>query len=184
MEIKKQMYQALSPTQRAVAIAAALNRSDGGEADKLVRQAPRRGGHGKAIIGIRQAQNVYNMFTSRTVREFLLVEKSRAAVTFYCDGWVDAGGSKNASSYRKKCTEDEALVLVSVSLVGELNAVKQAAREWCEKNDVPVEIFSGVMAFLPLSKNSGQMVGDEMAPVNEEMLVLMRSMFGAVKLAW
>jgi hypothetical protein len=68
VKIKEQLYQALSPVQRAAAIFAAINRDDDIEASRLLSQAPRGEGHGKAFLGMCQALNVYNFFMAISVR--------------------------------------------------------------------------------------------------------------------
>jgi hypothetical protein len=67
MEIKQKIYSELSPKQRAVATFLSVNRDDSAEVDRLLANAPRFGGHGKAILGIGQAMDAYNRFISGAV---------------------------------------------------------------------------------------------------------------------
>jgi hypothetical protein len=181
MNIAKRLYQELTPKQRAIALYAAMNRQDQVEANRLVDQAPRRAGHGKAILGIGQALDAYNRLVSQVTRDLLLVVGESMAARSFCIGWLSAGGTVNNEEYRKNCLIAETLSPICESHVGEMEAVCQAAREWCEKNDIPVDLFSGPLCFLRLKKATED---TEMLPIDGEIMAMMRSVFDAIKLIW
>lgn len=179
MDIAKKLYQELTPKQRAVAVYAAINRADGTEGARLLGQAPSTGGHGKAILGLGQARNVYNLLTARSVREILLSVSKAALAVSYCEKWLDADGALDDAVYLKHFKEMEALTENEEAMRGELAAIQQTAREWCDKNGIPVETFSGPLFFMPLTEKK-----DSDAPVDDEVLAAMRSLFDEIKLAW
>ena len=176
MKIREQLYQALSPVQRAAAILAAINRDDGAEGSKLLGQAPRGEGHGKAFLGMCQALNVYNFFMAISVREILLQIPKMTAAESYCTAWLDAGGAPDDAGYLKRYEELLGLLETSVFMTGELEAVRKAAREWCEDSGLPMEIFSGKLAFLPLIPKTDLELCDS-TPVDDALLEQMRSLF-------
>ena len=183
MDIAKRLYQELSPTQRASAVYAAINRADNTEADRLVGQAPRRGGHNKAIFGTGQALDAYNRLTAQFTREILLQVNKASSALSYCEGWLDAGGAPDDAEYSKRYLEAEVLLEISAVMRGMLEAVKQAAREWCKKNGVSTEVFSGPMAFLSLVKKNASELDDN-SPVDDTTLEQMRSLFDEITLSW
>jgi hypothetical protein len=183
MEIKKQVYQYLTPSQRAAAVYAAINRADGNEGARLVGHAPRGEGHGKAILGLGQALDVYNLFAAYLTREILLQVNKATSSSIYCQGWLDAGGAPDDGRHLKRYSEAGPLLAKAVSMMGELEAVKQAAREWFEDSGIPLEALSGPMSFMPLSPKPDTAINN-MAPADEEVLENMRSLFKEIKLTW
>lgn len=181
MKIREQLYQALSPIQRAAAILAAINREDDTEGSRLLSQAPKGEGHGKTFLGMCQALDVYNFFIARSVREILLQIQKMTAAESYCTGWLDAGGAPDDAGYLKRYLEVLGWLEASVFMTEELEAVRKAAREWCENNGVPMEIFSGKLAFLPLVPKTDMEICDS-APVDDAMLERMRSLFREVEI--
>jgi len=179
MDIAKKLYLELTAKQRAIATYAAMNRGDQAEVDRLIGRAPRRSGHGLAILGLGQAMDAYNHIVSKATRDFLLATGKAMAAASFCEGWVSAGGATDNEQYQKNCQAAEALSLMSENRAGEIEAARQAAWEWCENNDVPVDFFSGPLCFIPLQKNNGDGVK---SPINSEFLTIMRSVFNGIKL--
>jgi hypothetical protein len=62
--------------------------------------------------------------------------------------------------------------------VAQLEAVKQADREWADRNKIPLEVFSEPVAILNLGEEAGSLTADE------ETLITMRELFDGVLLTW
>ena len=177
MNISKQTYQGLTPKQRALACHSAVNRCDQGEIDRLLGQAPKDRNHGQAILGLDQAMDCYNAMMSNTVKYFLLTRKRLNSVRAFCDGWIAAGGSPTDEDFLKKQSPIEALEVLIWELIRDVEAIRQAAREWCVQNSISTDFFSGPLCFLPLTNSSE-------VEASQETLILMRTLFAEVKLAW
>lgn len=179
MDIAKRLYLKLTPKQRTIAAYAAINRRDQAEVDRLIGRAPRRAGHGMAILGLGQALDAYNCFVSQATKDFLLFSGEALAAASFCEGWLSARGEPDNEKYQKHYQAAEALSLISENRAGEIEAVKQAAWEWCEKNDVPIEVFSGPLCFRPLQKPTDDVMK---LPIDNELLTHIRSVFDGIKL--
>ncbi|MDW7774505.1 MAG: hypothetical protein SCH71_16595 [Desulfobulbaceae bacterium] len=183
MEIKKKVYISLTPTQRAAAFYAAISRNDNIEAEKLIEHAQRGRGDSKAIFGLSQALEAYNFLAASAVRKILMHNIKTTKALSYCDGWLDAGGSTQQFDYINNFLKGDVLSKIELQMWGELEAVKQAAREWCENIGVPMEVFSGPLSYLPLSNKRDPGL-QKCVPVDEEILEIMRSVFNEIKLSW
>ncbi len=181
MKIREQLYQALSPTQRAAAILAAINRDDDIEGSRLLSQAPKGEGHDKAFLGVCQALNVYNFLMARMVKDILLQIQRITANESYCTGWLDAGGAPDNAEYLKKYSDLLEFLGVLEVMAGGLEAVREAAREWCDNNGLPMEIFSGKLAFMPLVPKTDLEICDN-AQVDDALLEQMRSLFYSINI--
>lgn len=180
MDIAKKLYLELTPKQRAIAAYAAMNRRDQAEVNRLVGRAPRKAGHGTAILGLGQAVDAYNHLVSQATRDFLLIAGKALEAESFCEGWLSAGGDPDNEKYQINHLIAEVLSLMSENRAGEIEAARQAAWEWCERNGVPVEVFSGPLCFLPLQKVAAD---SELLPVGGEILAQMRSVFDGIILA-
>jgi hypothetical protein len=179
MEIRNSVYEALTPVQLVVASYAAIHRGDEAEANRLAGKIRRAKGGGKALLGVSQALEVYNAFSARTMKDFLLASGKADTAGAYCEGWLNAGGSVDDAAYLRQKKEMNAWVKVALSKAGELEAVKQATREWCEQYGVVAEIFTSPMAFLPLTQTT---VADVAA--DQATLLLLRDLFSGIALKW
>jgi hypothetical protein len=72
----------------------------------------------------------------------------------------------------------EELTSLREQMAGEVEAILQAAREWCEKNQIPMEFFSGILCSFPLPQEVGEKTCDG------ETLNTARSLFDKITLAW
>jgi hypothetical protein len=177
MEIKQKIYSDLSPKQRAIAALLSVNRDDSAEVDRLLASAPKCGGHGQALLGIGQALEAYNRFSTGAVCIYLCTSGRLLAALSYCSAWVGAGGALNAKRYRENLAVIERLEPRVEKLAGDVYAVRQAAREWCEKHQVPVDVFGQPLCLFPLP--------DRVEPVSDsEELNVVRSCFDQITLAW
>lgn len=177
MDISKQTYQGLTPKQRALACHSAVNRCDQGEIDRLIGQVPKDRKHGQAILGLGQAMDCYNIMMSKTVKDYLLTSNRLNSARAFCNGWIAAGGSPTDEVFLEKQAPIEALEMLIWELISDVEAIRQAAREWCVQNSISTDLFSGPFCFLQLTKSSE-------GEVNQETLIIMRSLFAEVKLAW
>lgn len=177
MDINKKLYQELTPKQRAIAAYAAVNRNDQTEIDRLMGAASREDGLHKALRGVGQALEAYNNLVSRAVIGFLQANgRAKAAVSF-CIGWTSAGGAEDNEEYRKNCLIVEIFSEICDSWMGDIEEVQQVAWEWCEKNEIPVDFFSGPLCSYPLP--------DEMEEASDsETLDVVRSVFDQITLGW
>jgi len=105
-------------------------------------------------------------------------ERSQAlAASFFCLGWAAAGGALNNTEYLENQSITKQLKPVLENGKSMLNAVRLAGAEWCQANDVPLEIFSETLCHIPPKKYPEK-------TVDGATLELMRSVFSEVKLAW
>jgi len=178
MEIGKRVYQSLDSKQRAVAIYAALNRGDGTEAARLLGEAPK--GHGRAVLGLGQAFNAYNRLSAQIVRDALLTARKLEGAIAFLEGWIEGGGAPDDGRYREKMEAAELLAETALQTVGELQAVKQAAEEWCAQTGVPMQIFEPPLAYLSLTKDGAQEHGEVKA--DDATLELVRPIFNEIKI--
>jgi hypothetical protein len=182
MDITKKLYQDLGPRERAIACYAALNRNDLTETDRLTGNMPHDRVYNWNFLGLGQAMDVYNQYASRAKIDLLQVVGDFRAALAYCEGWLDAGGSLENEKYQNNYLIATKLPAVIESLVAELDALGQVACEWCEKNHIPKELFSGPLCITPIGKlTTTKKIREE----NEtgESSMLMRSVFDAIKLA-
>lgn len=177
MEIKQKIYSELSPKQRAIAAFLSVNRDDSAEIDRLLSNAPRFGGHGQAIFAIGQAVDVYNRFLSEAACSLLVTLGRWDAAISYCSAWQDAGGALGSSKYLENLAAVERLKPIAEKLGGEVCAVRQAAREWCEKHQIPVEVFSRPVCAFSLPDKVE-------AASDSEALEAIRSCFDEITLSW
>lgn len=177
MDIGKKLYQELTPKQRAIAAYAAVNRNDQSEIDRLMGTAARGRKHGQAILALSQALDAYNCLTANATRARLLVSCRLLEAVSFCSGWLGAGGAIDNSEYRKHIDMVEELTPLGEQLADEVDAILQAAREWCEKNQIAVDFFSGILCHLPMPK--------EMEEQSEsDTLTTARSIFDKITLTW
>lgn len=176
MDISKKVYQQLTPKQRAVACYKSITRNDQSEIDRLLEHAPKHKGHGQTFLALGQAMDAYNLFTAKFTKDFLLINGRFQAAIAYCEGWLDAGGSVTDERYLERRSTLDFLVQSMQRVVMDIHSVRQAAREWCECNSIPIEFFSGPQCFLQLSESDGS--------VEPETLDVVRSVFAAIKLSW
>jgi len=178
MEIKKSAYQSLPPVPRAIAAYLAMNREDYVEADKLIGTCPRGQGQGKAFFGLRQALDVYNRmagdFMVRLQNKFLQYAEALA----FCEGWLAASGDLKEASFVERCMTLDTLGGETKQLAAQLEAVKEASREWADRNSIPRQIFSAPMAILNLGEKESDVT------VDEKTLSTMRELFQEVTLTW
>ncbi len=176
MNINKKLYQELTPKQRAIACYSAVNRNDQSEIDRLMGTTPRGRKYGQAVLALGQALNAYNCLTSRTTTTYLVVSGRLHTALSFCIAWLDAGGAIDNSEYRKHVDIVEELTPLREQLAGEVDAILQAAREWCEKNQIPVDFFSGILCSSPLQEEIGEITCDS------ETLTTVRSVFDKITL--
>ena len=178
MEISKKMYKDLSPKQRAIATYAGFTRSDWGEVDRLIGNAKKEDyRYRQAMLGLQQALTVYNFFISKATIDYLSSDKAAMAVTCFCDGWLAAGGSSDNKEYIMLTMLCEISTTVRTGRARAIKDIQNAAREWCEKNQVPVEFFSKIHCPVPLP--------NEIIEKSEsETFKLMRTLLDSIKLAW
>ncbi|MFH7326609.1 hypothetical protein [Desulfurivibrio sp. C05AmB] len=174
-KIGPQTYQSLPSTQRAVAYFIAINRGDHAEAERLIEHAPCGSGQSKAFLGIERMLSVFNLLAGIVMRELLLIYGDTLAAHAYTKGWLDAGGATTDPNFLKHCksTKDQ-LKAVSV-MSGQLEALKEAARTWCDSNEVPEEVFASFLALIPMAKVDGEVV-------DATWVALYRKVFDEVKL--
>ena len=182
MDITKKLYQDLGSKERAIACYMALNRNDLTETDRLTGNMPHDRVYNMIFLGLGQAMDVYNQYTSRAMIDLLREVGDFRAALAYCEGWLDAGGSLENEKYQKNYLIVKKLPAVLESLFAELHAVGQVACEWCEKNNIPKEIFSGPLCITPTGIHT---TTKKVRKKNEtgESSMLMRSVFDAIKLA-
>jgi hypothetical protein len=72
----------------------------------------------------------------------------------------------------------EELTPLREQLADEVDAILQAAREWCEKNQIPVVFFSGILC----SFSSPEEIGEKTC--DSDTLNTARSVFDKITLAW
>jgi hypothetical protein len=178
MEIKKTSYESLSAVPRAAAAFMAINRSDTVEVEKLFGNCPQSQGHGKAILGLGQAIEIYNRLAGECILRLLHQLHAFTEHLAFCDGWLTGGGAPEDARYMKRFKTLETLGKGAKQLAAELEAVKEAAREWADHNGVPQEIFSGPLVILNLGKKSEDTTEDK------EMLIVMRALFQEILLNW
>jgi hypothetical protein len=177
MEIKQKIYSELSPKQRAIAAFLSVNRDDSDEIDRLFASAPRNAGHGQAILAIGQALDSYNRFLPGAVCNYLITSGRLDVAISYCSAWLDAGGALGTSKYLENLAVIERLKPIVEKMVEDVCAVRQATREWCEKNQIPVDVFAQPLCLFPLP--------DRVETVsNSEELIAIRSCFDKITLSW
>jgi hypothetical protein len=177
MDISKKLYQELTPSQRAIACYSALNRNDQTEADRIIGHAPRDGKHGQAILALGQALDAYNCLTARATTNYLVISGRLHAALSYCSAWLDADGAIDNQEYMEKFAMVQNLTPLNEQLAGEVESIRQAALEWCSKNQIPKDFFSGPLCYLPMPK--------EVAEQSEsETLNAVRSLFEKITLVW
>lgn len=177
MEIDKNIYKNLSAKQRAIAAFAAVNREDQGEVERLISNAPRGKNHGQAIIALSQAMDAYNSLTARATRNYFAISSRLKAALSFCSAWLGAGGPIDASEYRENVLIIEKLLPRSKQLAREVEAIQQATLEWCEKNKIPGDFFSGTLCYSPLPKEVKKQS-------NSETLETIRSVFSQITFVW
>lgn len=177
MDIGKKIYQELTPRQRAIAIYAADNRGDQNEIDRLMGNAPRDGKHGQPILALGQALNAYNRFTARTMTTYLLVSSRLESALSFCEGWLGADGAIDNLEYAEKVAIVQKLSPLNEQLAVEVKAIRQAAWEWCQKNQIPIDFFSGPLCPLPMPKEIEEQS-------DSETLNAARSVFDTITLSW
>jgi hypothetical protein len=101
------------------------------------------------------------------------------AASSFCLGWVSAGGSLEDDDYLANCSTVKRLQPLYEKLAAEDEAVREAAREWCAQQGIPVDVFSGPLAFITLAPSAGTGVS-----IDQEFLDLVRSVFAGIKFAW
>lgn len=180
MDITRKLYQKLGPRERAIACYMALNRNDLTETARLTRNIRYDQAYNRIFLGLGQAMDVYNQFASRANIDLLRVAGDFRAALAYCEGWLDAGGSLENEEYQNNYLLATKLPAVIESLVADLDAIGQVAYEWCEKNNIPRDLFSGPLCIIPIGKHTAiKQQKDETG----ESAMLMRSVFDAIKLA-
>jgi hypothetical protein len=180
MDITKKLYQELGSRERAIACYMALNRNDLTETARLTRNMRYDRAYNRIFWGIGQAMDVYNQFASRTKIDLLRVAGDFRAALAYCAAWLDAGGSVENEEYQNNYLLATQLPAVIESLVADMDAVGQVACEWCEKNNIPRELFSGPLCIIPIGKRTA--TKHEENDIGEAAM-LIRSVFDAIKLA-
>jgi len=178
MHISKKCYQGLTPKQRAIAAYHALNREDHAEVDRLIKNAPKDGKQGQAILAIGQARDVYNLMLAKKTKDFLVAYGESKEAKSFCDGWIAAGGALDNKAYHEKRAISKSLIPIVEQLASEITAVHQATREWCQNNEIPVETFSGLCCFVPLRP------ADMDSDVDSEMLNIVRDLYDGITLSW
>ena len=176
MDISRKVYQQLTPIQRAIAFYKSITRDDQSEIDRLLEHAPKFKGHGQAVLALGQAMDVYNSITSNFMRDFLLINGKLQAAVAYCEAWQDAGGSVTDGRYLERYSTLNVLVQSMKRVAMNIQSVRQAAREWCEGNSIPIEFFSGPLCFLQLTEAEGS--------ADPETLDLVRSVFAKINISW
>ncbi len=175
MNINKKLYQELTPKQRAIACYSAVNRNDQTEIDRLMGAASRDHELYKAIRGLGRCFEAYNLLMNRATIGLLLEARYQEKAVSFCKGWIAAGGAENNAGYQRCLLAAESLDSSSDNWIGEINEVQLAAREWCEKNQIPVDFFSGPLCSFPLP--------DEMEEAKDsETLDAVRSVFDQITL--
>ncbi len=96
----------------------------------------------------------------------------------FCEAWLDAGGDPIDLSYLERYNMLSTLAAEAKELKAQLEAVKQAAREWADRNKIPVEVFSRPIAILNLGEEACGVTADE------ETLIAMRRLFDGILLTW
>ena len=177
MEIKQKIYNDFPPKERAVAAFLSINRDDSEELDRLLGNAPRNDGHRQAILAIGQALDAYNRFLSGSVCSFLAASRMLESARSYCSAWVEAGGSLCAPKYLINVATAERLEPIVEEWENEVYAVRQAAWEWCEKNQVPVGVFSQPVCVFSLPDKI------EVTSDSKELDAI-RSCFDKITLSW
>ncbi|MGB5231500.1 MAG: hypothetical protein WBN83_08270 [Desulfoprunum sp.] len=106
--------------------------------------------------------------------------KTSAAGAF-CKGWLAAGGSHENLDYQKKKSTAEALTMLSGDMVSEIEMIRQAAKIWCKKNNIPLSLFSGPLCVQPLDKSDE--IDNEIKPQdNSETSKIIMSIFDNIEL--
>ncbi|TKB26510.1 hypothetical protein FCL47_08840 [Desulfopila sp. IMCC35006] len=153
MDIHKKIYQDLTPKQRAIACYSAVNREDQDEINRLIGHVPQGKNNGQALSAICQALHAYNYLTAEAMHTYLLVSCRLQSALSFCSAWLAAGGAPESAEYRKKETLVEKLLPLSEKLAGEVDAIRQAAVEWCKINKIPIDIFMGSLCLFPMPKD-------------------------------
>jgi hypothetical protein len=177
MEIKQKIYNDFPPKQRAVAVFLSINRDDSEELDRLLGNAPKNDGHRQAILAIGQALNAYNRFLSDSMCNYLVASRARESARSYCSAWIEAGGALSAPKYLINVAVFERLEPIVEEWENAVYAVRQAAWEWCEKNKVPVGVFSRPVCVFSLPEKL------EITSDSEELNAI-RSCFDKITLSW
>lgn len=116
---------------------------------------------------------------SNGLRSHLLVSDRLQTALSFCLGWACAGGSLENEEYLANRVTAERLRPLFEKLVAEVEAVHEAAREWCAQHKIPVDFFSGPLAIRPLAQSTITEIS-----VDKEILEIARSTFAAIKLRW
>ena len=179
MDISEKCCQEITPRQRVIAVYNALKRKDRPEIDRLIKNAPKDGNHRQAILAIGQAQKVYDQFMTKVTNDFFEVYGELMEALSFCDGWVTADGAIDNKEYQEKCAISGNLKPVVAQIESQLAAVHQAMREWCQKNEIPVEMFSepGLSCYLSLRS------ADKDSAVDSQMLNKVRGLYDGITLS-
>ena len=94
---------------------------------------------------------IYRLWRSATTTYLVVSGRLNAALSF-CIAWLDAGGEIDNQEYREKVAMVQELTPLNEQLAGEVDSIRHAAWEWCEKNKIPTDFFSGPLCHLPMPK--------------------------------
>ncbi|KGO35175.1 hypothetical protein JT06_03845 [Desulfobulbus sp. Tol-SR] len=181
MDISKKIYQDLGAKERAVASFAAISRGDHEEMYRLAENATKNQENKKAALALNQALNIYNHFMFEAIKDFLATTVKTSAAGAFCKGWLAAGGSHENLDYQKKKSTAEALTMLSGDMVSEIEMIRQAAKIWCKKNNIPLSLFSGPLCVQPLDKSDE--IDNEIKPQdNSETSKIIMSIFDNIEL--
>jgi len=95
----------------------------------------------------------------------------------HCSAWVGAGGATDNQEYIEKDAMIQNLTPLNEQLPGEVESIRQAAWEWCKKNEIPTDFFSGPLCHLPMPKEVEEQS-------DSETLWEVRSVFDKITLSW
>ena len=181
MNISKKISQDLGAKERALASYAAISRDDQSEINRLVGHSSNSRTDGKIFLALYQALNLYNFLISEAIKDFLIASVKSQGASSFREGWLAAGGSTDNDEYQKISAITDALTVASGNMACEIEAVRQAAYTWCQKNDVPVSFFSGPLCIQPLREDQTLPKEYELNDIAES-LEMMTSAFNAIKI--
>jgi hypothetical protein len=141
MNIPKNIYQKLDPTERAVASFAAINRGDQEEMYRLAENGKHNHENQNAVLALNHALNIYNHLMFEAIKDFLATTVKTKAINSFCKGWLAAGGSQKDPEYQKNRSIAEALFMLSGDMANEIEMIRQATRTWCRKNNIPLSLL-------------------------------------------
>lgn len=182
MDIAKKIYQELGVKERAVASYAAINRSDQSEIDRLTAHASKDPNNRKTAFALNQALNIYNLFMSEAIKDFLVAAVRSQEASSFCKGWLAAGGETESLEYQKNALIADALTMESGKMACEVEVVRLAALAWCKENDIPSSFFSGPLCVQPLVENDKSFKEFDLRDFGDSMEVLNLA-FNLVRLA-